>query len=175
MSTNWIYRDEQTPFYGTYLRPIGAVLDQQAAHSIHVLETTSGFSVRHAADGDTRNLHAVNWTYEDLIKVDVEMRDQRVSQDPKTPRHEQNGEDGNTYQQVLRALGNELDTLRAYSIALDELEEQFLLTYSFQDSSRGLSWTKKMALVGPEEHAQFLVEHRSRRTTAKNRRRLWFR
>lgn len=175
MSTIWTYRDEQTSFYRAFLRTVGAVLDDESASSIHLIETTKGFSVRYGLDRDGTPLGYCEWTYEELLALEAHMRSKRI--DPSTGHaHRAVSEPANTsYQEMLRGLGHELDLLRAYNIVLDELEGQFLLIYSYQDPGRGLAWSKKMALVGSEEQSRLLAEHRSHRQTVENRRKLWFR
>ena len=67
------------------------------------------------------------------------------------------------YQDVLRAIGCELDRAEAYSITIDELDQGVFVSYVEPDLEEGYVGTKRMALLGPDEIGAVVEEARTRR------------
>ena len=150
--------------YWASLRAVGAYLDERHAHNVNVLENERGFNVRYAREehqiadefADLQHTHLGSLTYE---------------QDRKKRRRgftfgRSHEERAGYYENRLRAIGHELDSVGAYSIRLEELEEGWLLTYQYLRPTEGFNARKRMVILGIQEIQSILddaVERRDRR------------
>jgi hypothetical protein len=73
------------------------------------------------------------------------------------------------YSDLLRALGYELDALSANSVAVDDVDGRFMVSYQFSDPRRGYVWNKRMSVVESSEQQVILDRARARRVTGKQR------
>ena len=72
------------------------------------------------------------------------------------------------YEDVLRALGYELEHGAACMIALDELDEEgFVLTYQVNNPADGYLLRKRLLVLGPEQRHMILKDAYARRKPAR--------
>ncbi|MBV9281587.1 MAG: hypothetical protein JOZ41_16020 [Chloroflexi bacterium] len=145
--------------YQAVLRLIGARLDAEHARRVLLLERPGGFVVRYHRGQDDTAVHVLEFDLEDLL-VD---RGRGPGARRSRPVFRRGGEPGG-YQDVLRALGYELERVPAYSLLLDELDDGFLVTYQHVDATGGYLIHKRMVVMGSQDRDTLLEEARSRRT-----------
>jgi hypothetical protein len=154
--------------YQTALRMLGALVDEQRGRGLNIVETSGGFVLRFitAANGDEPVMVYV--TQEEIRAVEPELRSGRRKTRWMTS-HSQVFEATTRYADFLRALGYELDALSANSIAVDDVDGRFVVSYQFSDPRRGYVWNKRMSLVEAQEQQIILERARSRRSQGKQR------
>ena len=74
---------------------------------------------------------------------------------------------GTGYENILRALGYELDQVEAYSLLIDELDEGLVVTYQYLRPTEGFSARKRMVILGAEALQSVVEDARSRREQRK--------
>ncbi|HEX6508844.1 MAG TPA: hypothetical protein VF221_14545 [Chloroflexota bacterium] len=138
--------------YQIALRALGAWLDiNQAATGVRLLETKEGFLVQHphASDADlvTRTI-----TFDDIWELDAQGKQK------KRPRRKDEG-----YQNLLRALGHELDAADARTILLAEVDDDILLTYLYPHYVGGFALLKHFGIIPRTERATLVQNAFARR------------
>lgn len=147
--------------YQHALRAIGIYLDQEQPRRFTLIEATGGYTLILQHGEDPPELHEANFSSSDIDKMNRQfMRGRRVM--------------GNKYsaswrlvasgrQDFLRALGFELDDSHARSLALDELDDGILVTYSYIDPSQGFQWRKQMSSLQTEQMREMVrLAHKRR-------------
>jgi hypothetical protein len=136
--------------YEQVLRALGAYLDGQGAWRITVLETPTGCTVRYHHRG-TDEMALAEFGFSDLP-------------DTSTARGlERPGGMAARYQDLLRALGHELDDEGAWNILLDELADGFLLTYQYVDPRHSWQPQKRTLILGADDQGMILSQAHARR------------
>jgi len=146
--------------YQTSLRAIGAYLDQRPAGTVRVIEVPEGFEVHWLGSEADHHLQWVHLPVDDLLQWGEELKRKKTrrafrSHAPITEDH--------SYENVFRALGFELDTLEAYSILVDELEDGFLVTYQFLNPHESYMLRKHMVILRRNEMFEVLSAADARR------------
>jgi len=146
--------------YQTSLRAIGAYLDQRPAGTVRVIEVPEGFEVHWLGSAADHHLQWVHLPVDELLQWGEELKRKKTrrafrSHAPITEDH--------SYENVFRALGFELDTLEAYSILVDELEDGFLVTYQFLNPHESYMLRKHMVILRRNEMFEVLSAADARR------------
>jgi hypothetical protein len=145
--------------YQCLLRAVGGYLDGHGACRINVLEVADGFTVRYQTDRDDPQavmVHLPNAELE-LTNRDLERRRKRLTF------HFPRGDDASNYEDLMRALGYELDYVKAYSLLIDELDDGYVVTYQFLKPSEGFNVRKRMVILGQDTMRAVLRDAHKRR------------
>jgi hypothetical protein len=169
--------EEQGVSYTWALRALGAYLDEHGAHEVTVLETPDGVVATYCSKmgGDERAL--AEFSLDEMIAFRTELEHRRAAAlaragkmtnaVPATP-------EPGRYQDVLRALGWELDDQRAYNILVQELDEEMLVTYDFLDPRDNYLPFKVMVRLGQQElEGMMTAAYRRRRLEPVQGRGIW--
>lgn len=152
--------------YHAMLRAIGAIMEAENPEYFTIIELLDGFTVVLTPRG-TKEITCteIQLTYEALEARYAELERRRARAKPQSPTGEPQLEpvDLSRRQDVLRAIGYELDDTGGASIMIDELDDQMLLTYSYVDSSQGWAWHKRVVYLGTSELEAIVNASRSRR------------
>lgn len=158
------FRRERFPYQAS-LRSLGAYLDERNAHRINVIEAEAGFAVRFQPDAAVPDLILVRLSLEELSERDRDAGS--LSKRRQLPFASRNNREESTYENILRALGYELDYVEAHGVLIDELEEGIVVTYQFLKPSEGFNARKRMVILGSEALDSVLEDARSRREQRK--------
>jgi hypothetical protein len=145
--------DGQPVPYQSMLRALGAYLDEQGASGVCLLETTEGFEVLYRNAGGT---HLVQLGSSELLQL----RD-RLEQGRSHRRHDRDG----SYQDLLRAVGHELEQVPAYDILIKEIDGRLITTYQFLNPATGYLWHKRLAIMEPNDLRLVVQQAHARRHT----------
>lgn len=151
--------------YQTSLRAIGAYLDQRPAGSVRVIEVPEGFDVHWLGGAADHHLQSVHLPIDQLLSWGEELKRKKTRRSFRP--HARITED-DSYENVFRALGSELDALDAYSILVDELEDGFLVTYQFLNPHESYMLRKHMMIRRRNEMFQVLSAADARRQAHKH-------
>lgn len=151
----------KTP-YQRLLRSIGAYLDNQGASQVYVLETDDGFVVRYIVTHQPFRVMSVHLRVDDVVAIDCRHQGRRAEGDPK---QDQNP---GRYQDLLRAIGYELEHADARHVVLDEVDGTFTLTYHYSSSARAVMH-KHRATITPAEAEELFRRARARRRASVQR------
>jgi hypothetical protein len=149
--------------YQTSLRSIGAWLDEWCASGVTLVETPGGWAVRYGFKRTTPPALLKLFERAELEALEVERRKLREAV-PNPPRR------AGHYEDVLRALGAELDSAHAATAVIDHIDEAMLVTFQIRKPSEGFNWHKQMLLVMPEARQAMLDRARRRRKPRPQRR-----
>jgi hypothetical protein len=145
--------------YQPILRALGAYLEDESARFISVIETNHGFTALYERDSGGGGAGTVEFTYDQLVDLFEELKRR-----PKPPAaRREPGTLPRSYQDVFRAIGFELEQVPAHQIMLDELDDAYLLTYSYLNPLEGYMWRKTMARLGPPQVEEILTTSYKRR------------
>jgi hypothetical protein len=150
--------DQQRLPYQWVLRGIGAELDARGASQIMLLEGQDGFWVRFLGPDSEQGLQLVQMGYEELLATKSRTEGKRARQTLFQKQALPGG-----YQDFLRALGYELEQASAYSILIDEQDEDFLVTYQYLNSADGYVARMQMAVLDPSQRGALLQHAYARR------------
>jgi hypothetical protein len=151
----------KTP-YQRLLRSIGAYLDNQAASQVYVLETDDGFVVRYIVAQRPFDLTSVYLRMDDVVAIDLRYQGRRAEGD--TADEARPGR----YQDLLRAIGYELEHADARHVVLDEVDGTFTLTYHYGASTRAVLH-KHRTTITPAEAEELFRRARARRRAPAHR------
>lgn len=150
--------------YQWRLRALGAFLDTQRASFISLIETKTGFAVRYYQRASERDPIFVHVEAAQLRAIAEALRGRRGTDALPAMAPSIEGVKDDRYQDFFRALGWELDDLRAANITLDEQEEEgVFVAYAFRDPETGKDWRKRVAHLGAVEKQQIMSEALHRR------------
>src|SRR5947209_6090129 len=137
--------------YQRVLRTVGAYLDEYAASHVSLIETKDGFAVRTDRPGNGSVSDAVEFAYEDLVNRNslLTRRRGRGAMAAARPRHLFSGIQSldAMYQDLLRALGWELDFSSAYNVLVEEVNSNLLVSYIALNSPNDPVWIKRSATL----------------------------
>lgn len=142
--------------YQNLLRSIGAHLDEQGATQIGVLETEDGVLVRYQPRDYPAQVVSRRFGVDDAMLWDRRRRHHRL-ETSSTPAA------GGCYQDILRALGHELEHADARQMSLEELGGTYTLTYYAPNREGEPAIRKHQNTIGPAETQQILRRARARR------------
>lgn len=143
--------------YQTALRAVGAWLDAQgAASGVRILETTDGFVVQQGAGLNSQVESAQTITFDQVWQL---------SEDKKYRKRSREKEGG--YQNLLRAVGFELDQADAHAMLLEQIGEELLLTYVYPRYQGGFSVVKHFSVIAPDARRDLLQAAQTRRKPGK--------
>jgi hypothetical protein len=142
--------------YQSALRTIGAHIDEQEGAQICVLEIEHEFLVRYQSRVDRSRVLSARISLDDLSAWDQQRR-RRGAGSAHVRRTQLAGE----YQDILRALGYELEHACACQLNLEELDGTIVLSYYAPDS--GLVLRKYRMIVTSHETERILRRARARR------------
>jgi hypothetical protein len=143
--------------YQIALRTLGAWLDAHGAESdIRILETMDGFVVQ----GTGRQTIGIESSR--TITFD---RVWQLSEDKKYRRRSRTKDGG--FQNLLRAVGHELDEADAHTILLEQIDEELLLTYVYPRYEGGYAVVKHFTVIAPEGRQHLLRAAQNRRKPGK--------
>jgi hypothetical protein len=157
---------EEEVSYTWALRSVGAYLDEHKAQKISLLEVPEGIVATYSETSENGPDRAMMpFTIEEMVQYRSEMEHQRVAslthgRDVASPPHVL-GAAG--YQDLLRALGWELDDTRAYNILVREMDDQFMLTYEYLDPRDNYLPYKRLLMLGADEIGLLMTEAYERR------------
>ncbi len=150
--------------YHSMLRALGAWLDEEDPPRFTVLETTEGFDAILDQGATEQKPEHVRFSYEALTEREKRLRSVRKHmRGPGGARHHSWKLADAGRQDLLRALGFELDDAEATNIIVDELDDQLLLTYSYVDPTEGYLWRKRLIPLGRAEMERIVEVARERR------------
>lgn len=149
----------EKPSYQELLRCVGQFFDAHEASRIHVLEVIDGFSVRYQTGDTPDSTRTAHLTETALARTgrDLETRRRRLSF------HFGRRAEEADYEDILRALGYELDVVRAYSLLIDELDDGIVVTYQFLKPTEGFNVRKRMVILGQEAMRSVVADAHHRR------------
>lgn len=143
--------------YQTALRAIGAWLDARGTEfDVRILETTDGFVVQRANSASAGVESSQTITFGQVWQ----MADDRKYR--KRSREKEGG-----YQNLLRALGYELDEADAHSILLEQIGDELLLTYVYPRYQGGFAVVKHFTVIAPDARHDLLHAAQERRKPGK--------
>ncbi|MGI8824183.1 MAG: hypothetical protein ACR2JC_00790 [Chloroflexota bacterium] len=143
------------------LRAIGAYLDQEQPKHFRLIEEHDSFTVV-TEDGDRQP----NLT---LTRFDIAETAERAEQLVHGRKVSGKAQSrpwplaGTSREDALRALGFELDDAGAHGIAIDEGQDELLVTYSFLDPGHGYAWRKRMVVLRHADMQEVLQSAYSRK------------
>jgi hypothetical protein len=126
-----------------------------------VVETPTGFSVQYGTDSDSGLVEGMHLTHDDILAGTRRSRLQPLLRRPISSSRARRGRQ--TYENLLRALGYELEEAGAYGVLLDELDEGWLVTYQFLSPEHGFALHKHRVVVREEETSQIVQIAMARR------------
>ncbi len=151
---------ERVPYQAT-LRAIGAHMDDIDASRINLLEVADGFMVRYEGKGTDGELAVVHLRHTDLLSLTHELERKRKRRPFSL--FQANQEPGGSYENILRALGFELDQAEAYSLLIDELDDGMIVTYQYLRPSEGFQARKRMVILGTDAMEAVIESAKDRR------------
>jgi hypothetical protein len=154
----WDSAGEKVFPYQWLLRAIGAYLDREAATYILIMEVPTGFAVRYQLDPQKPELQRQDFTFRELHEFKARMEASRTI-------HLFREERPGLYQDLLRAIGYEIEQAGAYSILIDQVEDDFVITYQYLDPTQGFVPHKRLSVVYANARGELLERARSRRGT----------
>ena len=154
---------ERVPYQAT-LRAIGARLDGMRVCRINLLEVADGFMIRYQESQDDSQLSLLHCEHRELLSLSTELEHKRKR---KGFSFSQKESSVGTYENVLRALGFELDQAEAYSLLIDELDDGMVVTYQYLRPSEDFQARKRMVILGAEAMAAVIEDAKSRRDNGK--------
>jgi uncharacterized protein YceH (UPF0502 family) len=149
--------------YQWRMRALGAFLDTHAANDVTVIETQSGFAVRYYQGHDSGDTLFVLVEAAQIRAITEALKGRRRTAFDDAPTSRAPGQVHDRYQDLFRALGWELDDLRARNVMLDEREDGFYVSYLFRDPATGRIKRKRIANLGPVEREAILADAKRRR------------
>jgi hypothetical protein len=152
--------------YQTALRALGSFLDQHKARRINLLEAGDGFAVRYQETANSPDYVMARLPHAELVSVAAELERKR-----KRMSFPFGGRDAGTranYENVLRALGYELDHVEAYSLLVDEIDDGMVVTYQYLKPSEGFNARKRMVILGTDAMHAVLADAQARREQRKH-------
>lgn len=157
------FRRERFPYQNS-LRAVGAYLDERNAHRINVIEAADGFAVRYQLAATDPDSILARLSSQELSERE---QDGGGGWKRRSFPFARNTHEAATYENILRALGYELDYVEAYSLLIDELEEGIVVTYQYLKPTEGFNARKRMVILGSEALDAVLDDARSRREQRK--------
>jgi hypothetical protein len=145
--------------YQSALRAVGAYLDEHGARRINLLESGDGFAVRYQPQRDTPDSVLVLLSTDKLLDLSAQPERKRR----RGPFGLSTSIEHGAYENVLRALGFELDQVHAYSILVDEIDEGMVVTYQYLKPAEGFNARKRMVILGAAAMQSVLNDAKSRR------------
>lgn len=142
--------------YQWMLRTMGRHLDVARAEGVSLLETDNGFVARYYSPG-SEELRATVFTLDELHADRAKMEHERRESDGE------GNERAPTYENLLRAVGWELDDVIAATVTLDEREGELYLSWLSRDPRQGHVVTKRHAWIGVGELSTMLSDAVGRR------------
>ncbi|HZU13047.1 MAG TPA: hypothetical protein VFB58_09425 [Chloroflexota bacterium] len=142
-----------SPYQNT-LRVIGAVLDELEAHDVTVIEGNGNFTVRFETEG---SIQVRETTHLELLEAfDTLQRDRTLLGSP----------DQGYYQDLLRAIGFEMERVGAHNLLLSEAGEYCLVSFQANDPT-SVIWRKRHLVLDDKALAGILDTAHGRRTKSK--------
>ena len=143
--------------YQVALRALGTWLDSDSTRTnVRIMEANEGFVLQWADSDRPEELASQTVPFSDVWKLDED----------KKLRKRSKGELGG-FQNVLRAVGYELDEAEAHSMLLEQVDERFLLTYVYPRYSGGYALLKQFTVLAPEDCTELVAAARQRRRPGK--------
>lgn len=157
---------ESRPSYQNSLRALGQYLDRQGAQRVNLLEEVNGYTVRYQLQRDHPDSVFVRLSHDEIptVATHAEGRKRRGLFGRGRDEH---GSSTQTYENVLRALGYELDQVEAYSLLIDEVDEGMLVTYQYLRPTEGFTTRKRMVILGDDAVRAVVEEAEQRREQRK--------
>lgn len=143
--------------YQTTLRVLGSFLDEERARRINLMEVADGFAARYQHDRDNPDSILARFTFPEISKLERDLAGRRRG------RFNRSGSTQSAYENILRALGYELDDAGAYSILVDEIDEGMVVTYQYLKPTEGFNARKRMVIMGAEAMQSVLDAAHARR------------
>jgi hypothetical protein len=122
--------------------------------------------VQFIEEGSETTRRAHHFGYEEL-RLAAERREQQLIHRRKD--RSDSAAPGSSYEDLLRALGHDMQKLPAYTVVLDELEDGFLVTYQCYEPLTGFMPRKRMAVFGAAERQLLLDTAHGRRRASQKR------
>jgi hypothetical protein len=148
--------------YQWLLRAVGDYLDSAGARHIQIMELSGGFAVRYEVGADPPAHRLVELSYDELLQFRSRMEGARAG---RRPTNEPQGR----YQDFLRALGHDLEQAGAYFILLDEVGDDFLITYQYLQPTQGYQPHKHLSVINRDTREDLLQRAYSRRQAPQRR------
>lgn len=145
-----------SPSYQQYLRALGAFFDSSEANGVSVIETRDGFMARYYTSTGGEEVQARPFATTDLMQG-------RGTSYPRVVTSDLDARPETSYQNVLRALGWELDDVAAAAITIDELPGEFYVSWLARRPDDGAAVVKRHASVGHDELQSILRDAEGRR------------
>ena len=143
--------------YQVALRAIGTWLDSiSTIASIRIVETDKGFLLQWADSDPAGVLTSRMIPFDDVWALDEDKQLRKRSKD------ELGG-----FQNVLRAVGYQLDEAGGRAMLLEQVDDSFLLTYVYATYSGGYALVKDFSVLAPEDCLELVNVARQRRRPGK--------
>ena len=148
--------------YEREFRLIGRWMDQRHPDHIQLVETPDGFATVWQWGHDIRAAIGRRFAHDDFIPLERQARTMRGQ--AGRPGARGNGSaHGKHYEDLLRALGHELDAASAETVLVEELDDGFLVTYQYRDAKNAPVWRKHMAVLQSAQERKLLKQAAARR------------
>ena len=147
--------------YQTALRVIGKWLDERSSRGVTIFEVDDGFAVQWHWGDDVRTTIVRQFTETELMTMERAAR--HVKAAPGGGLRQSAPARANGYQDVLRAMGYEIDQVDGQGLILQEVEGGYLISYQYRKRAPELLWRKHMTVIPPSEQLVLLQEARRRR------------
>jgi hypothetical protein len=143
--------------YEAVLRTIGAYLDAQGAHYVSIVEVKNGLTVRYVPRSSDTELRSIFLSYADILETQREREEAR--------RHLPMGfgEHAGRYENLLRAMGHDLQQAGAYNVVVDEVDDGFVVTHCVYNPIEGYLLRKRMDVLSDQQCEALLTRARQRR------------
>lgn len=132
---------------------MGHWLDEHEGEGFTVIEVHDGLTV--VVGHAPQPAQEIRFLWDDLVERASQLQAGRRKiwqSDKKRKSDKQRNADAQQetstkYQDVLRAIGFELDDAKAHGILVAQVGDEFALTYSYVDAAQGLSWRKHRVVI----------------------------
>jgi hypothetical protein len=148
--------------YEHEFRLIGRWMDQRHPDHIQLVETPEGFAAFWQWGHDIRAAIGRQFAHHDFISLERQARTQR-DQRHGTGARPNGSSHPKSYEDLLRALGHELDAASAETVLIEELDDGFLVTYQYRDPGDASTWRKHMAVLVREQAQRLIKQATARR------------
>ena len=148
--------------YEQEFRLIGRWMDQRHPDHIQLVETPEGFAALWQWGHDIRAAISRLFAHQDFIALERQARAMR-GQMPNSSTRMNGSTYAKSYEDLLRAVGHELDEAAAETVLLEELDNGFLVTYQYRDLTNAPVWRKHMAVLETKQEQSLLKQAAARR------------
>jgi hypothetical protein len=157
-TANHVEEDEAEALsYQVALRAVGGWLDsQRGATGIRIVELTDGLLVQYGSTDASESARSRTFSFDEIWDLNDEQKRRKRSRNRPE-----------SYQNVLRALGHELDEADGRSMLLEQVDGDLMLTYLYPHYVGGFALVKQFSSLTPETQLELVRSSQQRRTPGK--------